>query len=59
MLDGDKVTEIPGWPETARTHDLIAAKGGVYGLTRDGDKVEFWLGDGTGAERISDHSMPG
>ena len=41
MLDGNKMTEIPGWPEKGRTDDLIAFKGSVYGLVRDSGKVEF------------------
>lgn len=58
MLDGDKVSEIPGWPEAARTIDLVAAKDGIYGLVRDGGKVTLWRTDGGRAERVSDQSMP-
>lgn len=59
MLDGKKVTEIPGWPDRARTLDLVAAKGGVHGLVRDAGKVAFWRTDGKIVERIADAgSMP-
>ncbi len=54
VLDGDAVTEVPGWPETARMLDLAAAKGGVYGLVREAGGVAFWRTDGRIAERLAD-----
>jgi hypothetical protein len=58
MLDGETVTEIPDWPATFRTNELIAGKKGVYGLVRDGGKAAFWRTDGRTAERVSDQTMP-
>ncbi len=54
VLDGDAVTEVPGWPETARTLDLAAAKGGVYGLVRDAGGAAFWRTDGRVSKRLAD-----
>ena len=53
VLDGDAVTEVPGWPEKARTLDLAAAKGGVYGLLRDAGGVAFWRTDGRLSKRLA------
>jgi hypothetical protein len=59
VLDGDAVTEVPGWPGTARTLDLAAAKGGVYGLVRDAGGVAFWRTDGRVSELLANAaSMP-
>ena len=59
VLDGDAVTEVPGWPETARTLDLVAAKGGVYGLVRDAGGAAFWRTDGQVSKRLADSAtMP-
>ena len=54
VLDGGAVTEVPGWPEAARTLDLIAAKGAVYGLVQDAGDVAFWRTDGRVSERLTD-----
>ncbi len=60
VLDGDAVGAVPGWPETARTLDLEAAKGGVYGLVLDAAGRAFWRTDGRASERLADAaSMPG
>ena len=59
MLDGDTVSENPGWPEVARTNDLVAAKDGVYGLVRGAGAVALWRTDGRIAERVSNKTMPG
>ncbi len=53
VMDGDAVTEVPGWPETAKTLDLVAAEGGVYGLVRDKAGAAFWRTDGRASERQS------
>lgn len=59
MLEGETVAEVPGWPDTARALDLVAARDGVYGLIRDAGKVAFWYTDGKIVERIADAgSMP-
>ena len=59
VLDGDAMTEVPGWPETARTLDLSAAKGGVYGLVRDAGGTAFWRTDGQATNRLADSAtMP-
>ena len=54
VLSGDAVTEVPGWPETARTLDLAATEGGVYGLVREAGGVAFWRTDGRVSERLAD-----
>ncbi|MHA1153383.1 MAG: hypothetical protein ACTSQ7_12105 [Alphaproteobacteria bacterium] len=54
VLDGDAVMEVPGWPETARTLDLAATEGGVYGLVGEAGAAAFWRTDGRVSERLSD-----
>ena len=54
VLDGDTVAEVPGWPETAKTLDLIAAIDGVYGLVRDAGGTAFWRSNGRVSERLAD-----
>lgn len=49
FLDGGRVREVSGWPVAARTLDLAADDGGVYGLVHEGDKVAFWRTDGRSA----------
>ena len=54
VLDGNAVREVRGWPVTARTLDLAAAEGGVYGLVRDAGGAAFWRTDGQLSERLAD-----
>lgn len=55
VLDGSAVTQVPGWPETARTLDLIATKNGVHGLVRgENGEVAFWRTDGRRSERLDE-----
>jgi len=59
ILDGGAVTEVPGWPETARTLDLGATEDGVYGLVRDAGGTAFWYTDGRVSKRLADaETMP-
>ncbi len=53
VLDGGAVTEVPGWPETARTLDLVAAEDGVYGLVREAGGAAFWHTDGRVSKRLA------
>jgi len=53
VMDGGAVSEVPGWPETARMLDLVAAKGGVYGLVREPGGVALWRTDGRVGERLA------
>ncbi len=54
VLDGETVRRVPGWPETAKTLDLVAAKDGVYGLVREVGGTAFWRTDGRTSERLAD-----
>ena len=54
VFDGDAVSEVPGWPETARTLGLAATGGGVYGLVSEAGGVAFWRTDGLLSERLAD-----
>jgi hypothetical protein len=53
-FEGDAVTEVPGWPETARSYDLAATSDGVHGLVRGDGGTELWRTDGMVSERLSE-----
>ncbi len=53
ILDGDAVSEVPNWPETARTLDLAAVRGAVYGLVHETGGVAFWRTDGLVSARLA------
>ncbi len=54
VFEGDAVTEVTGWPETARTFDLAATRDGVHGLVRGDGGSAIWRTDGLVSERLSE-----
>jgi hypothetical protein len=55
MLEGERVTEVPGWPRDKRVRALAAADNAVFALLGEGQEV--WRSDGRSNAQIG--TLPG